>query len=148
MKKNILSSFVIVVVAVAVAVLLALSPSKESNYSLHLVVDSWSDQDIDYPEEEFDFESITLNKTYVIPLEGDTDYYLRKFKVVKIDDSSITISTSIPLSNNEDGNINLNSKKRKFVIKNNKSISLDTLIMDAGESYEFTLEKENKNPEH
>lgn len=140
MKKIILSSFVIVVVAVVVAVLLVFSSPKESNYSLHLVVDSWSDQDIDYPEEEFDFENITLSKTYVIPLAGDTDYLLRKFKVIKIDDNSITISTSIPLSNNEDGSINLNSKKRKFVIKNDKSLSLDTLIMDAGESYEFTLD--------
>jgi hypothetical protein len=84
MKKIILPSFIIIVVAVVVAVLLFLSAPKESNYSLHLVVDSWSDQDIDYPEEEFNFENITLNKTYVIPLEGDTDYLLRKFKVLKL----------------------------------------------------------------
>lgn len=140
MKKIILSSFAVVVVVVTV--LLVISPAKESNFSLHLVVDSWSDQDIDYPEEEFDYENITLYETYVIPLVGNNDYLLREFKVVKIDESSITISTSIPLSNNQNG-IDLGSKQTKFVINDGVSLSLDTLIMDAGEWYEFTLiEKE------
>ena len=140
MKKIILSSFAVVVVVVTV--LLVISPAKESNFSLHLVVDSWSDQDIDYPEEEFDYENITLYETHVIPLVGNNDYLLREFKVVKIDESSITISTSIPLSNNQNG-IDLGSKQTKFVINDGVSLSLDTLIMDAGEWYEFTLiEKE------
>ncbi len=143
MKKIIISSFVlVVVVVVVVTILLLLSPSKESNYSLHIVVDSWSDQDIDYPEEEFDYENITLYETYAIPLEGNKDYLLREFKVVKIDESSITISTSIPLSNSENG-IDLGSKQTKFVIKDGETLRLDTLTMDAGEWYEFTLiEKE------
>lgn len=46
MKKNIISCFVIVVFAV----LFVSCSSKKSNYSLRLVIDSWSDQDIDYPE--------------------------------------------------------------------------------------------------
>jgi flagellar basal body-associated protein FliL len=141
MKKIIISSFIVVVVIAVVTVLLNLSSPRESNYRLHLVVDSWSESDIDYPEEEFDFENITLNKTYVIP--GDNYYELREFKVVKVDKSSITIYTSIPLSNKEDGTIDLNSKKRRFVIEDGKTLSLDTLTMDAGEWYEFTLiEKE------
>jgi hypothetical protein len=140
MKKIILSSFVVVVVvAVVVKVLLALSPPKESNYSLHVVIDSWSDQDVDYPEEEVNFENITSNDTYVIPLAGNSDYLLREFKVVDVDESSITISTPIPLSNNEDGTINLGSEKTKFLIEYGMPSSLDTLSMDGGEWYVFTL---------
>jgi hypothetical protein len=136
MKKFIITSFVIVVICISA--LLVLSAPKDSNYNIHLVVDSWSDQDIDYPEQEFDFKNIELNKTYVIPLEGDGIDFLREFKVVKIDDSSITISTPMPLSNKESG-IDLNSKKRKFVIKAGLTTELDTLTMDAGEWYVFTL---------
>lgn len=141
MKKIIISSLVVVVAVITV--LLVLSSPKESNYSLHLVVDSWSELDIDYPEDEFDFENIVLNETFAIPISGDSDEFLREFKVVKIDKNSITISTTIPLSNNEDGTIDLDSKRTKFVIKNGMSLTLDTLIMDAGEVYHFTLiEKE------
>ncbi|HEX3077730.1 MAG TPA: hypothetical protein VHQ24_12780 [Lachnospiraceae bacterium] len=136
MKKFIISSFVIVVICISA--LLVLSAPKDSNYNIHLVVDSWSDQDIDYPEQEFDFKNIELNETYVIPLEGDGIDFLREFKVVKIDDSSITISTPMPLSNKESG-IDLNSTKRKFIIKAGKTTELDTLTMDAGEWYVFTL---------
>lgn len=134
MKKNIISCFVIVVFAV----LFVSCSSKKSNYSLRLVIDSWSDQDIDYPEKEFLFEDIALKETYNISLEGDSTYYLRKFKVVKVDENSITISTPIPLSEKDEG-INLNSKEKKFIIEYGKSTKLDTLIMDGGEWYVFTL---------
>nr|WP_295680983.1 hypothetical protein [uncultured Lachnoclostridium sp.] len=138
MKENIIVCFIVIVAA---TLFVSCSP-KESNYSLHLVVDSWSDQDIDYPEDEFLFENIILNETYVIALDGDSDYLLRKFKVIKIDESSITISTPIPLSDKEEG-INLGSKEKKFTIEYGKATSLDTLIMDGGEWYVFSLiEKE------
>ncbi|WP_029502016.1 hypothetical protein [Lachnoclostridium phytofermentans] len=138
MKENIIVCFIVIVAA---TLFVSCSP-KESNYSLHLVVDSWSDQDIDYPEDEFLFENIILNETYVIALDGDSDYLLRKFKVIKIDESSITISTPIPLSVKEEG-INLGSKEKKFTIEYGKATSLDTLIMDGGEWYVFSLiEKE------
>lgn len=142
MKKILIAGFIAVVLTAAVVtVFFSLSSPKESrsDYSLHLVVDSWSDQDVDYPEKTFDFENIKLNKTYVIPLEGNSDYYLREFKVIKIEKNSITISTPIPLSNNGDGTINLNSRKKKFVIEHGMTLILDTLIMDAGEWYQFTL---------
>lgn len=134
MKKNIISSFVILIFA---ALFVSCSP-KKSNYNLHVVVDSWSDQDIDYPEEEFLFENITSKETYSIPLDGDSDYYLREFKVIKIDENSITISTPISLSDKEEG-INLNSDEKTFTIQYNNSTTLNTLIMDGGEWYVFTL---------
>lgn len=142
MRKIILSGFAIVLIGVSLLLVISLSAPKESNYSLNLVVDSWSDQDIDYPEDEFYFDTIALNETYTIPLAGNPDYYLRKFKVIKIRENYITISTPIPLSDKE-GGINLLSKKRKFVIEADKSLILHTLLMDGGEVYKYTsVEKE------
>lgn len=135
MKKYVIPGLIVVIVIL----ILIISVPKESDYTLHLVVDSWSDQDMDYPEEEFTFQNITLFKKYVIPLEGDKDYLLREFRVVKISKNSFTISTPIPLSNNENG-IDLNSKKKKFVVEEGKTLKLDTLITDAGEVYQFRIE--------
>ncbi|ABX40929.1 hypothetical protein [Lachnoclostridium phytofermentans] len=136
MKKCIISSLVVVLFA---ALLVSCSP-KESNYSLHLLVDSWSDQNIDYPENEFYYENLISKKTYDIPLRGSA--FLREFKVVKIDSNSITISTSESYSDNEDGHV-FASEKKKFVIEYGKSKTIYTRSMDAGESYVFTLVEKN-----
>ncbi len=136
MKKIILSGFIAVV---AITILFILFSKKESDYSLHLVVGSWTDQGAD-SDQEFDFENIRLNETYVIPLEEDS-FYLREFKVVRIKDNSITITTSLPLSENRDG-VYLDTKS-KFIIKYDIPLILRTFTMDAGEGYTFSLhEKE------
>ncbi len=135
MKKIIISGFVAVIAIVTIFICFT---KKESDYGLHLVVGSWTEQGADYPDLDFDYENIKLYKTYTVPLEEDSTY-LRKFKVVKIKDNSITISTSTPLSENRDG-IYLKSQT-KFVIKDGKPLILRSITMDAGEGYIFTLIK-------
>lgn len=136
MKKIITYGFIAVI---AISILFIFLSKKESDYSLHLVVGSWTEQGAN-PDQEFDFENIRLNETYVIPLKEDS-FYLREFKVVKIKDNSITISTSIPLSENR-GDVYLDAKS-KFLIKDDTTLNVRTLTMDAGEGYLFTLfEKE------
>ena len=135
MKKIIISGFVAVIAIVTIFICFT---KKESDYGLHLVVGSWTEQGADYPDLDFDYENIKLYKTYTVPLEEDSTY-LRKFKVVKIKDNSITISTSTPLSENRDG-IYLKSQT-KFVIKDDKPLILRSITMDAGEGYIFTLIK-------
>ncbi len=135
MKKIIISGFVAVIAIVTIFIFFT---KKESDYGLHLVVGSWTEQGADYPDLEFDYENIRLYKTNTVPLEEDS-IYLRKFKVVKIKDNSITISTSNPLSENRDG-IYLKSQT-KFVIKDDKPLILRSITMDAGEGYIFTLIK-------
>lgn len=135
MKKIIISGFVAVIAIVTIFIFFT---KKESDYGLHLAVGSWTEQGADYPDLEFDYENIRLYKTNTVPLEEDS-IYLRKFKVVKIKDNSITISTSTPLSENRDG-IYLKSQT-KFVIKADKPLILRSITMDAGEGYIFTLVK-------
>ena len=135
MKKIVISGFVAIIAIVTIFIYFT---KKESDYGLHLVVGSWTEQGADYPDLEFDYENIKLYKTNTVPLEEDS-IYLRKFKVVKIKDNSITISTSTPLSENRDG-IYLKSQT-KFVIKDDQPLILRSITMDAGERYIFTLIK-------
>lgn len=135
MKKIIISGFVAVI---AIVTIFIFSTKKESDYGLHLVVNSWTEQGTDYPDLEFDYENIKLYKTNTVPLEEDS-IYLRKFKMIKIKYNSITISTSTPLSEKRD-DIYLKSQT-KFVIKDDKPLILRSNTMDAGEGYIFTLIK-------
>lgn len=138
MKKIIIPGLSVILIIVIVLLVLSISSPQESSYRLQVEVDYWTDQDIDYPEDIFYFDTIKLHKTYTIPLEGEAGHRLRKFKVVRIRENSITIRTSVHLSDGE-GGINFFSSKRKFSIEADKTLHLYTLTMDGGEIYRFSL---------
>lgn len=59
-------------------------------------------------------------------------------EILSITNDTVTIKTSEPMNlTNENNTINLNSRKTKFEIKKNSTITLSTLTMDAGASYEI-----------
>jgi len=56
-----------------------------------------------------------------------------------VNDSSITIQTFQPFSDNDNDTINLRSDKNEFIVSNEKTLKLTTPTMDAGKIFILSL---------
>ncbi len=77
---------------------------------------------------------IVLGKKY----SADSDKFV--FKITEANDSSITIETKEPYSDNENS-VDLNTKKKNFKVYFDKETELTTPTMDAGDVYYLMLVK-------
>ena len=108
-----------------------------NNYKLKVIESSWSGWSKDYkPEEKTTLHDIILDKKYVIN-KGSLGL---TFVIKKINKDSIVIETTEAFSDSKKG-IDLNTKKKEFIVEKNKVLELTTPTMDAGGIYYLSLEK-------
>lgn len=113
---------------------------------------SWSARKIEYKPDEIEKEyDIHFNEKYVVKsrkvsyvkdgkkVEEEREIF--SFDIIEINDRSIKIHTYQSFSNNDNGKINLMSKKRDFIITDEKPLKLITPTMDFGEIFTITLIK-------
>jgi hypothetical protein len=60
------------------------------------------------------------------------------FEITDVQDHSVTLHSSEPLSDSDNG-INLRTDKQDFEVKTNKKLELETPTMDAGDTYVLSL---------
>ena len=119
---------------------------------LKILESNWSGWTKDYNPKETEKEyDINLNRKYVIKTEKislkkdnewiDEEREVFSFNIIEINDSSITIQTYQPFSDNNNGTINMLSDKREFIITDEKPLKLTTPTMDAGEIFILSLIK-------
>lgn len=135
MKKVYLFIVLIILVIVSVVLYFVLNNNETNNFTLIIKQSSWSGWSEDYVPEEITKEyKVELNKEYVID-----SYFI--FTIKKINSNSIVIKSNYPLSDNQDGTINLSSNKTEFTVNLDKELMLITPSMDAGDIYYLTLKK-------
>jgi len=122
---------------------------------------SWSGWSHDYKPnietEQFDnLKSIvhweTILKTSIIHQNGEIEYNgetisitkaeinFFSFTIMELGEGYIMIKTNCPMSEGDDGTINLYSNETAFRIEKDKKLKLTTPTMDAGDIYTFELE--------
>lgn len=61
------------------------------------------------------------------------------FTIIELGEDYIKIETNSPMSDGDDGTINLHSKETIFKVEKGKKLKLTTLTMDFGFIYTFEL---------
>lgn len=108
-------------------------------YQLVVTVSYWNGWTSDYESEETTYiYSIEKNEPIIIPSDfGQT----LTVTITKTAQDSITIKTDQPMSDNEDGTINLGSMKTSFEVSLSKELLLITTSTDMGTIFLFEIER-------
>ena len=105
---------------------------------IKVVRTSWSGWSPEYePEEEVTYCNIRPAEKCVIYAKN-SGVEIISFEITDVQDHSVTLHSSEPLSDSDNG-INLRTDKQDFEVKTNKKLELETPTMDAGDTYVLSL---------